>query len=173
MGAGSAGRLAVMSIKPQFAEEILAGTKLVEFRKRRLAPDVTTVMIYSTMPVGRLVGVFDVAGYDVGSPTAIWERHKHHAGISRSGYRDYYRGHASAVAIEVADARRLARSLLLSELDAGLRPPQSFCYLELDPGGASDAGTLQAALLSASDDAIIDRALGGTVVKMPAVTSSW
>ncbi len=150
MGAGAVGRVAVMSIKPQFAEGILAGTKLVEFRKRRLAPDVTTVIIYSTKPVGRLVGVFDVAGYDVGSPTAIWERHKGHAGISRRGYREYYRGHATAVAINVADARPFARPLLLSEIDVGLQAPQSFCYLDLDPGVGGDVGVARAALLAAS-----------------------
>ena len=122
-----------MSIRPQFAEAILNGTKLVEFRKRRLAPDVTTVLIYATMPVGRIVGVFEASGYDVDSPTAVWERHKRHAGISRAGYRDYYRGAHRAVAIKVRDARRLARPIRLTELDAGLRAPQSFSYLQLDP----------------------------------------
>ncbi|NTW39444.1 MAG: hypothetical protein HGA44_06075 [Cellulomonadaceae bacterium] len=132
-----------MSIRPPFAEAILAGTKLVEFRKRRLAPDVTTVLIYSTMPVGRVVGTFEVAGYDVGSPTSVWERHKTHAGISRAGYRDYYRGTASAVGILVRDARRLARPLRLAELDELLSVPQSFVYLTLNPSGPNGAAQAQ------------------------------
>jgi len=141
-----------MSIKPQFADGILNGSKRVEFRKRGLASDVTTVIIYATMPVGKLVGVFDVAGYDVGSPSAIWEMHKRHAGISRRGFREYYRGRKLAVAIQVADPRRLARPLALAELDTGLRPPQSFCYLELEV--RSDAGewSVGTALLPASVD---------------------
>ena len=139
MGAPAAGRVAVMSIKPQFAEAILDGTKLVEFRKRRLAPDVTTVLIYATMPVGRVIGAFEVAGYDVDSPTAVWERHKGHAGISRAGYRDYYRGAGSAVGIRVRDARRLARPLTLAEIDPSLPAPQSFVYLTMNPHGPQGA----------------------------------
>jgi predicted transcriptional regulator len=129
-----------MSIRPEFADAILTGTKLVEFRKRRLAPDVTTVLIYATMPVGRVVGVFEVDGYDTGSPSAVWERHKAHAGISRRGFRAYYSGTRTAVALLVRDARRLDRPPTLSALDPGLRAPQSFCYLELNPLTHRSAG---------------------------------
>lgn len=132
-----------MSIKPQYAEAILAGTKHVEFRKRRLAPDVTTVLIYATMPVGRVIGAFEVAGYDIASPTAVWNRHHEHAGISRAGYRDYYRGHASAVGILVKDARRLAAPLRLTDLDERLIAPQSFVYLALNPHGPLTAAHTQ------------------------------
>ena len=56
MDTPAAGRVAVMSIHPRYAEAILSGQKRVEFRKRRLAPDVTTVLVYATQPVGVLVG---------------------------------------------------------------------------------------------------------------------
>lgn len=123
-----------MSIQPQFAEAILNGTKRVEFRKRRLAHDVTTVLMYATLPVGRVVGVFEVAGYDVASPSVLWERHKAHAGIARSRYRDYYRGWSTAVGILVRDVRALSRPVALSELHPALAAPQSFVYLALHPG---------------------------------------
>lgn len=129
------GRVAVMSIRPQFAEAILDQSKLIEFRKRRLAADVTTVLIYATVPTARIVGVFEVAGQEVASPTALWERHKRHAGIARAAYREYYRGKSSAVGILVRDARRLARPIPLQELDVTLRAPQSFAYLDLNPHG--------------------------------------
>ena len=134
MGAPQAGRVAVMSIRPEFADRILDGSKRVEFRKRRLAPDITTVLIYATMPVGRVIGAFEVGGYDIGAPTAVWERHKKHAGISRAGYRRYFSGDTTAVGILVKDARRLANPLALTELDEALRVPQSFVYLALNPG---------------------------------------
>lgn len=153
MATPAAGRVAVMSIRPQYADAILEGTKLVEFRKRRLAPDVTTVLIYATLPIGRVVGSFEVAGYDVGSPAAVWERHKNHAGIARAGYRDYYRGTRSAIGILVRDPRRLSRSISLADLDPTLPVPQSFLYLALNPR-ASDmrpSGAVWDALTGASD----------------------
>ena len=45
-------RIALMSIRPQFAAAILDGSKRVEFRKRPLAADIGTVVIYATKPVG-------------------------------------------------------------------------------------------------------------------------
>ncbi|WP_187365071.1 hypothetical protein [Cellulosimicrobium cellulans] len=134
------GRVAVMSIRSGFAEAILDGRKGVEFRKRPLAGDVTTVLIYATVPVGRVIGAFEVAGQEIASPTALWERHKQHAGIPRAAYREYYHGKRSAVGIIVSDARRLARPLALRELDPGLAAPQSFAYLRLNPShGTSEA----------------------------------
>jgi len=129
----AAGRVAVMSIHPRYAEAILSGQKRVEFRKRRLAPDVTTVLVYATQPVGVLVGAFEITGYDTGSPTAIWRRHSRHGGITRRAFRDYYRGTERAVGILLRDARPLARPLALTDLDAALRPPQSFLYVNLAP----------------------------------------
>lgn len=119
-----------MSIKPQFAEAILDGRKHVEFRKRRLAPDVTTVLIYTTMPTGLVTGSFEISGYDVGSPTKIWDLHKAHGGIARSGYRAYFHGAPTAVGIRVGKARRFAAPIRLHELSPGLRAPQSFIYLD-------------------------------------------
>ena len=119
-----------MSIKPQFAEAILDGRKFVEFRKRRLAPDVTTVLIYTTMPTGMVTGYFDVAGYDIGSPTQVWEQHKQHGGITRAAYREYFQGSPTAVGIRVCRARPLATPLRLVDLVDGLRAPQSFVYLD-------------------------------------------
>jgi len=126
-----------MSIRPGFAEAILDLSKQVEFRKRPLAPDVTTVLIYATMPVGRIIGVFEVAGQQIASPTRLWEAHKGHAGIARAAYRDYYRGRRTAVGILVRDARRLARPIALTELDPRLIAPQSFVYLRLNPFSAT------------------------------------
>jgi len=133
MGTPAAGRVALMSIHPRFAEAILSGAKGIEFRKRRLAPDVSTVLIYATRPVGMIVGVFEVGGYDIDSASALWTRHRHHAGIVRKDYRDYFRGSKRAVGILVRDPRALSRPVALRELDASLTAPQSFRYIGLSP----------------------------------------
>ena len=49
---------ALLSIKPQFVEEIVAGNKLYEYRKKIFKKDVDTVVIYSSKPVGRIIGEF-------------------------------------------------------------------------------------------------------------------
>ena len=51
----------LLSIKPNYVEEIICGTKLYEFRKtlyRRR--DVKTIVVYSSSPVCRVVGEIEV-----------------------------------------------------------------------------------------------------------------
>jgi predicted transcriptional regulator len=125
-------RFALMSIKPQFARAILDGTKGIEFRKRRLAADIDTVIIYATLPLGMVIGAFQVVTYDVDHPSPLWERHKKHAGITRSAYRDYYRNTQHAVGIVVEQVVTLPDPVPLSQLRPGVRAPQSFAYLSWD-----------------------------------------
>ncbi|SEM17397.1 Predicted transcriptional regulator, contains an HTH and PUA-like domains [Blastococcus sp. DSM 46786] len=118
-----------MSIHPQYADAILAGTKRVEFRKRRLAPDVSTVVIYATQPVGRIVGTFEVLGHDVAAPDELWDRHSRHAGISAAGFCAYYAQKPAAVGILIGRVQPLTEPRLLTDLPGVIRPPQSFSYL--------------------------------------------
>ena len=51
----------LLSIKPEFAEKILNGTKRFEFRKGIFKnPQISTVVIYATMPLGKVVGQFRI-----------------------------------------------------------------------------------------------------------------
>ena len=53
----------LLSIRPVHVESILSGAKRFEFRRRMFARrDVRSVLIYCTMPVGRLVAEFEIAG---------------------------------------------------------------------------------------------------------------
>jgi predicted transcriptional regulator len=122
-----------MSIKPQYAEAILAGTKRIEFRKRKLADDISAVVIYSTLPVGQIVGVFSVLTCEIASPTALWEKHRHHAGIGRAAYRNYYRGNSTAVGILINDALALDVPVPLPQAWPSVRPPQCLAYLQPAP----------------------------------------
>lgn len=133
MGAQCAERFALMSIHPEYANLILDGSKRVEFRKRKIAPDISVVLIYATMPVAKVVGYFRIGGYDIGSPTQVWERNKGYAGISRDGFRNYYSGTRRAVGILIKEATRFASPFPLTDYTLPLRAPQSFSYLPADP----------------------------------------
>jgi len=125
-------RIAVMSIFPEFAEKILNGTKQIEFRKRKLAPDVDFVLLYATCPVARLVGYFTITGYDVDHPEALWQRHQAHAGIDYQRYSNYYAGVSQAVGIRFANPTKLEQEFTLDQISPYSKPPQSFMYIEAD-----------------------------------------
>lgn len=129
MGKNSLGRVALMSIRPEFADAILSGEKVVEFRKRPVADDVSHVLIYATMPVGSLLGWFAVRGQTTMSPEGLWSTFRAVGGISKSRFFEYYEQRERGTGILVDTAARFSKPFPLTELGTSLRPPQSFQYL--------------------------------------------
>lgn len=138
MAQRSTRRVALMSIHPEYAEALLDGRKKVELRKSRFASDISHILIYATSPVQRVLGWARASHVEVDSPTRIWETHKEHAGIKRRAYRAYFQGHRRATAIHIADPQRMSAPLPLSEIEDGLKPPQSWRYLS--PAAAARVG---------------------------------
>ena len=65
----------IMSLKPEYGELVFSGSKTVELRNRivRIDPG-TTIWMYFTSPVSKIVGVVDVRSVVYGSPLEIWRR---------------------------------------------------------------------------------------------------
>ncbi|MCF5914850.1 ASCH domain-containing protein [Aeromonas veronii] len=120
----------LLSIKPEYVEKIFDGTKKFEFRKNLFKRDgIKSVVIYSTMPVGRVVGEFDVSELIADLPEIVWEKTRTYAGIDKKFFDSYYDNRQRAVAIGIGDVRRYEQPLPLVELGIGSTPPQSYRYL--------------------------------------------
>jgi predicted transcriptional regulator len=124
-----------VSIKPRFAEKILSGEKSVELRRVRPcdAGPGTLVVFYASSPKREVVGTGRVEEIDVGSPTAIWDRHRDEVGLPRSEYRSYFKGVRDAVGIVLSDVSPLEETVSLEDLRRrirGFEPPQSFRYID-------------------------------------------
>jgi predicted transcriptional regulator len=120
----------LLSIKPQYAERIFDGSKKYEFRKAIFKKeDVKTVVVYATLPVGRVIGEFTVGEIIESKPSDVWGQTKQHSGISRKFFNEYFTGRSTAFAIGVHKPKLYARSLHLSDVHPNGVAPQSFCYL--------------------------------------------
>ncbi|MDD1385948.1 hypothetical protein [Curtobacterium poinsettiae] len=128
MGTATTERVAVMAIHPRYANAILEGQKLVEFRKRKLADDITTVLIYATAPIQKVVGEFSIKETVVDDPSAIWAAYGNVGIIDESSFGDYYASSTHAVALLVGQATRYRRPHALADLDTK-SIPQSFYYV--------------------------------------------
>lgn len=118
----------LLSINPQHVENILNGTKRFEFRKVRSRREVRFILIYSTAPVGHVVGEVEVLGTVDGPLSEVWEHTRAHSGISKQFFDDYYSGRQRAVAYELGEVSVYPRPKTLMEL--GIRAaPQSFVYV--------------------------------------------
>lgn len=129
MGRGTAERVALMAIHEKWAEAILDGHKRVEFRKRRLAPDINTVLVYATAPISKVIGQFTVERIATGTPAEIWDTYGAVGVIEESAFFSYYENSESAVAIVVAEATRFAAPVPLDDFEPKPAVPQSFAYV--------------------------------------------
>ena len=123
----------LLSVKPEYVEKILSGIKKYEFRKHLAAADVQYIYLYSTTPVMKVVAKIEVTGTLQASPTALWEKTKNDAGISRQNYRLYFKGCKTACAYKLGAIQRYEPPKVLS--DFGITtPPQSFAYVHVTYG---------------------------------------
>lgn len=123
----------LLSIHPEHAAKIFAGTKRFEFRKLKPRDEVTRVVVYVTSPEARVIGDFAVGRVLVASPTALWKLTRDSAGLSRDALYRYFAGCIEGVAIEVASVRRFKRPKRISEYVSDGRAPQGFRYLRGRP----------------------------------------
>ena len=121
----------LLSIKPEYVERILKGTKKFEYRKRLAKEEVDVIYIYSTAPEMKVVASVEVIDRVSGSPTALWESTKQFAGISRAKYREYFRGCKTAYAYKLGSVQVFDIGKELSDFGISTAP-QSFVYIDDD-----------------------------------------
>lgn len=120
----------LLSIKPEYADKILSGEKKFEFRKSIFKrKNIQTVIIYATMPVGKVIGEFDIDIILSDDPELIWHETNSFSGISKSFFDSYFLDRKKAYAIKVKSSKRYESPQELSELRVGLKAPQSFAYI--------------------------------------------
>lgn len=120
----------LLSVKPQFAEAILAGKKTFEFRRAVFRRDVSTVVLYASSPTRKVVGEFTIDRVLSLRLDALWESTQNGGAIGREYFDRYFDGRSAGYALKVKRVRRY-RSPLCLRRDFGIsHPPQSFRYLE-------------------------------------------
>lgn len=121
----------LLSIKPEFVKNMQQGDKKFEFRKTIFREsDVTSVVVYATKPLGKVVGEFEIQNILEGTPDAIWEKTKEFSGISKKFFKNYFAGKNSAYAIQLDKFIEYKEPVNLQDFAPQIKnPPQSFCYL--------------------------------------------
>ncbi len=118
----------LLSIKPEYVDRILNGTKGFEFRRKLATKPVDAIILYATSPVECVLGEVQVVGTISASPTKLWEHTKTKAGISREKFRRYFRGYKRAHAYILGKAKKYSHPQQLTEYGI-THAPQSFRYI--------------------------------------------
>lgn len=120
----------LLSIKPKFVEQIFNGNKKFEYRKTIFKrKDIKSIVIYSTMPVGKIVGEFDIKNILMDEPKSLWEKTKYHSGITEDFYDNYFMNRDRGYAIEIKSLKKYDEPICPHEAYENFTAPQSFKYL--------------------------------------------
>lgn len=120
----------LLSIKPEYANKILSGEKCFEFRKTiPKNPNVKTVVIYATKPVGKIIGEFEIDDIVSHTPNDLWEKTKDQAGITKKFFLEYFLDKKVAHAFKVGSVKAYDKQLNIEEFCNKKLPPQSFFYI--------------------------------------------
>ncbi len=120
----------LLAIKEEFASKIFDGTKKYEFRKTIFKDErVTTVVVYVSSPVQKVIGEFQIDRVFHDAPKNIWEHTKEHSGITKEFFDLYFADRMNAYAIKIKKTKKYRRPRLLKDDYNISFAPQSYVYL--------------------------------------------
>lgn len=122
----------LLSIKPEFVEEIIDGRKKFEYRKNIFKrTDVSTVIVYATKPLGKVIGEFKIENIIKDHPSDIWEKTNKYSGITKQFFDEYFKNKEIGFAIQIKNFIKYDIPLELNDIDNNIKSaPQSFYYIK-------------------------------------------
>ena len=119
----------ILSIKPEFAFKIFAGTKKFEFRRLIFKnQEVKNIVVYASAPISKVIGEFEIDTIFHQDLSSLWDKTSEFSGISQDYYTEYFIGKNEGYAIKVKNPIMYKTQLCIKE-SFGLNPPQSFAYV--------------------------------------------
>ncbi|CAN5448101.1 ASCH domain protein [soil metagenome] len=120
----------LLSIKPKYANAILSGEKLVEFRKLAFKRKIERVYIYSSAPEQKIIGYFTIEDIVSDTPKELWKKFSSVGSISQVDFFEYFANKSIGYSIKIKSVNRFKKSRDPKEIFENFVPPQSFMYCE-------------------------------------------
>lgn len=122
----------ILSIKPKYVEEIKSGRKKYEFRRAifKKGTDVEEIYIYSTSPIKKIVGAFEIDDILAEHPKSLWKRCKEYSGIDEHSFFKYFSNKEIGFAIKIKNLNIFDEPVDPKEAIPNFTAPQSFRYVE-------------------------------------------
>ena len=121
-------RRILISINPEHVKNIVNGTKKFEYRKIAAKQDISSIIIYETTPIKRVVAEAEIIEVLENSPEELWKQTRDASGISKEFFDRYFNGREVAYAYKLGEIKVYEQPKPLS--DYGVKAaPQSFVYV--------------------------------------------
>mgnify|MGYP006428831909 CR=1 FL=1 len=123
----------LLSVKPEFAQKIIAGEKTVELRRRFPIEKVIgqLAVIYASSPLKKIIGYAVIKNVSLLPIDKIWNQYGKKAKVEKDFFDRYYSNLTHGFAIHLREPLLLERQICCQQLKDryGIFPPQSFRYL--------------------------------------------
>lgn len=123
-------RAVFLPIKPHFMNLIMNGDKTVEYRKRPPIQPVSLIVLYSSSPIKKIVGLAEVTEVSCGKKDVIWKSTSTMGGISKKEYDEYFGKSDISCVLKIGKLLKLKTPLSPSIIKRGFHIPQSYTYIE-------------------------------------------
>lgn len=124
------GKAVLISIKPKYTDLILAGSKRVELRRSWAPNDVHALVIYSSAPVQKLVGIAYIDCVKETNIDGLWDLAQlYGGGVTEAELKEYFDGKKTAFGLMIKSVDVAEQQLDPRDILPDFTPPQSFMYL--------------------------------------------
>lgn len=121
-------RKILISINPEHVQNIIAGIKKYEYRKIAAKQDISSIIIYETTPIKRIVAEAEIVDVLELPPDELWEQTQNESGISKAFFDRYFENRTVAFAYKLGAIKVYDTPKTL--MDYGIKAaPQSFVYI--------------------------------------------
>ncbi len=121
-------RKILISINPEHVQNIIAGVKKYEYRKIAAKQDISSIIIYETTPIKRIVAEAEIIDVLELPPEELWNQTKNESGISKAFFDKYFDNRTVAYAYKLGKIKVYDTPKTL--MDYGIKAaPQSFVYV--------------------------------------------
>jgi predicted transcriptional regulator len=119
----------LLSIKPEFAAKIFNGTKKYEYRRIIFKNnEITTVIVYATDPIKKVIGEFEIGEILHEEPQTLWAQTQEDSGLTETKFRQYFTNKQIGYAIRIKETKKYEEPFPLAKLMVSFAP-QSFRYV--------------------------------------------
>lgn len=121
-------RKILISINPEHVQNIIAGVKKYEYRKIAARQDISSIIIYETTPIKKIVAEAEIIDVLELPPEELWNQTKNESGISKAFFDKYFNNRTVAYAYKLGEIKVYDTPKTL--MDYGIKAaPQSFVYV--------------------------------------------
>ncbi|HEX7413027.1 MAG TPA: hypothetical protein VF411_03195 [Bacteroidia bacterium] len=118
----------LLSIKPKYANAIMAGVKLVEFRKLTFKKEIERVYLYSSSPEQRIIGYFTIEDIISDTPVRLWKKYSSVGSISQEDFFEYFSEKEIGYSIKIKAVSKFKKSIDPKTIFENFVAPQSYMY---------------------------------------------